>query len=189
LLRYMDVMIIMSLLATSLCVISLPVVALYRRYIWLLILALVGMLALLFFVPLLSTKFTKLKKFIPKTNYTGFVVSGLRETLVAWLCLYGYLYCTVQALNLQFSFWTVVFAATFSILTIVLPVSAVGNFGTFEAGWVIGFVLLGMSKGDALATGFFTNVVLTLLNAVLAGIGFFILEHGRTVYDKTASIS
>lgn len=179
LLRYMDLMIIMTLLSLSLYFVAVPQIVPYRDYVWLLFLAVFGMFVVLLFLPRLAKKIPRLKQFIPSTGYGQFIAAGLRDTLLAWLFFYGYLYCLVHALHLSFSFWAVVFAATFSILTIVLPVSAIGNFGTFEAGWVIGFVMLGMTKGDALATGFFTNVVLTLLNALLAGFGTVYLETKR----------
>jgi uncharacterized membrane protein YbhN (UPF0104 family) len=179
LLRYMDVIVIMLILLVSLFLVPATVVLRFRGYAWVLVLGILILMAGFILLPRLARKITKLKKLIPETNYTRFVWTGLRDTLCAWLCLYAYLFCLVQSLHLQFGFWAVAFAGTFSILTIVLPVSAIGNFGTFEAGWVLGFVMLGMNKGDALAAGFFTNVVLTILNAVLALIGIMVLECSR----------
>ena len=177
LLRYMDVIIIMGMLLLSLFLVPAPAVIHFRAYAWLLLLGILGMLVVLFLLPWLAQKFTQLQKFIPDTRYVHFVLTGLRDTVFAWVCLYAYFFCLMQGLHVHFDFWAVVFACTFSILTIVLPVSAIGNFGTFEAGWILGFVMLGMNKGDALATGFFTNVILTVLNAGLALIGVIYLEY------------
>jgi uncharacterized membrane protein YbhN (UPF0104 family) len=180
LLRYMDVMVILGMLTVSLFAVPLPAVARYRAYAWMPVATLFAMLGALLLLPKLAERIPRLKRYLPERRYLPFIAAGLRDTLFAWMCLYGYLFCAVRALNLCFPFWAVVFAATFSILTIILPVSAVGNFGTFEAGWVLGFVMLGMSKGDALATGFFTNVVLTVFNGALALPGILFLERTRT---------
>ena len=182
LLRFFDILVIVALLTISLYVISVPPL-MTRALPWLMA-AETGGLLVIFALPVLLKKIelqaiAKLTTFVQQPGYVRFILGGLRDTIIAWVFLYGYLYCMVLATHGAFSFWAVVFAATFSILTIVLPISAIGNFGTFEAGWVLGFVMLGMAKTDALAVGFFTNIVLTILNGLLAGIGFMILEYHR----------
>jgi len=70
----------------------------------------------------------------------------------------------------------------------LLPVSAIGGFGTFEAGWSFGFVLLGMTLDSALPIGFFTNIFGLIVSAALATFGYFFLMFRRGKKEKTQAI-
>ena len=78
----------------------------------------------------------------------------------------------------------VVFASTISNFTFILPISAFGSLGTFEAGWTIGFILLGLSKDMALPIGLFTNLFGILVNGCLAIIGYIYLMSKNKKNNK-----
>ncbi len=56
-----------------------------------------------------------------------------------------------------------------------IPVSVFGGFGTFEAGWSVGFVLLGIQLETAVSIGLFTNVFGLLISGAMATFGYFYL--------------
>ena len=92
-------------------------------------------------------------------------------SLPAWVCVF--LYCAVLARGLGLPADTSLAKATFgsglAILTTLLPVSAFANFGTLEAGWVLGFHALGVPNDLAYATGVGLHVV-QIANTVLLGV-------------------
>jgi glycosyltransferase 2 family protein len=103
-----------------------------------------------------------------------------------WLMTYVFYYLIISSFNLNYSYPEVVFAATFSSFTLLIPVSGFGNIGTFEAGWAIGFILLGMSKDLAIPVGLFSNVLGILMNGVIAGFGYFYLSILKNSFQNVS---
>jgi uncharacterized protein (TIRG00374 family) len=92
-------------------------------------------------------------------------------TLPAWICLF--LFCAVLAEGLglppEITSSEAVLGTGLAIATSLLPLSAFANFGTLEAGWVLGFHALGVDKELAYATGIGVHLV-QLANAILLGV-------------------
>ncbi|MGB9807652.1 MAG: lysylphosphatidylglycerol synthase transmembrane domain-containing protein [Thermosulfidibacteraceae bacterium] len=72
-----------------------------------------------------------------------------------------------QTISKNFGFWEVIFGVTFSELTTVLPVHNFGGFGTYETGWALLFILLGLDGKEAYSTGFVFHVMLLLYSLIL----------------------
>ena len=68
----------------------------------------------------------------------------------------------------------------------LIPISAIGGFGTFEAGWSIGFVLLGMPLDTAVSIGLFTNIFGLIVSGAFASFGYFYLMNPLQ-YNKKAT--
>ena len=92
-------------------------------------------------------------------------------TVPCWICIF--LFCAVLARGLGLpettTFAEANFATAMAITTSLLPVSAFANFGTLEAGWVLGLHALGVEPELAAATGFGLHLV-QIANAVLLGL-------------------
>jgi uncharacterized protein (TIRG00374 family) len=114
-----------------------------------------------------------------QTKKSTFLTSVLALSIANWLLTYLCFYSIILAFHLDYSFIEVVFASTISNFTFILPISTLGSFGTFEAGWAIGFMLLGMTMEMAVPIGLFTNVFGMIINGVLASIGYFYLTSTR----------
>lgn len=72
------------------------------------------------------------------------------------------------------------FGSSLAVLFNLLPVNGFAGFGTQEAGWKVGFVLLGVAPELALATGLAVHLV-QLANVVLFGLaGHVALGVGRS---------
>ena len=88
-----------------------------------------------------------------------------------WLAIF--LFCAVLARGLGLPETTTLAEATFgssmAMLTSLVPISAFANFGTLEAGWVLGFGLLGVPRDLALETGAGLHLV-QLANVVALGV-------------------
>ena len=55
--------------------------------------------------------------------------------------------------------------ATGAVISNVLPINSFGSFGTLEAGWTGGFVLVGMSGQDAITTAFGSHIITFVASA------------------------
>ncbi|GAH25083.1 unnamed protein product, partial [marine sediment metagenome] len=73
---------------------------------------------------------------------------------------------------------------TLSILTEALPVSGIGSFGTFEAGWTLGFVLIGYNQELSLLTGFGVNIIFFIFTIFLLIISFFLSKYREIITRK-----
>lgn len=85
--------------------------------------------------------------------------------------LWTFQFVTFYGLMLSFGFplslWAVVIGSALAVLAGFVP-SATGSFGPLEAGWALGFALVGVEPQLALATGFAMHVVVLAFSAVLA---------------------
>jgi uncharacterized membrane protein YbhN (UPF0104 family) len=91
-------------------------------------------------------------------------------SLAAWACVF--LFCAVLARGLgigELGLAQATFGSGVAIATSLLPLSAFASFGTLEAGWVIGFGVVGVGRDLALATGTGLHVV-QLVNVVALGL-------------------
>ncbi len=101
----------------------------------------------------------------PKRIYwTAFV-----HSLLVWLCTYAWFASFLQGIGLPTGFGRTILGASFAALSKSLPIGSIGGFGTHEAGWTLGFTLLGQETGEAILGGFAVNL-LTLLASALCGL-------------------
>lgn len=93
-----------------------------------------------------------------------------------WLSLYLLIYLLVLGMGISVGFLAVLFASTFSIVSTVLPVQGIGGFGTIEGAWTIGFMLVGVTKADAISSGFGYHVIIIIYFLIFGMYGFFMLK-------------
>jgi glycosyltransferase 2 family protein len=87
---------------------------------------------------------------------------------LTWLGTFAWFGAFMQSIHLPQPFALVIVGATFAMLAKAIPFITVGGFGAHEAGWVVGFSLVGMATDTAIASGFAVNI-LTLLASILFG--------------------
>ncbi|MFT3892263.1 MAG: lysylphosphatidylglycerol synthase transmembrane domain-containing protein [Anaerolineales bacterium] len=88
--------------------------------------------------------------------------------VVEWTINYATFHVIMLGMGFTPTIFATVVAVSFSILASVLPINSLGNFGTQEAGWTSGLLLMGFSKTDAIASGFATHLI-TLGYMILFG--------------------
>lgn len=98
-------------------------------------------------------------------------------SLLNWITKFTAFYFIIKAGNLKLNFFESTFAATFGELTTVLPIHSIGGFGTYEAGLVGGFALLGFKGSYALTVAFYFHLLLFTMSGLLALIGWFYLSR------------
>ena len=100
-------------------------------------------------------------------------------SIINWSLKFLSFYFILKAADLRINLFQTVFVATFGELTTVLPIHSIGGFGTYEAGLVGGFALLGMKGSYALTVAFYFHLLLFTMSALLAFVGWIYLLKER----------
>ena len=98
-----------------------------------------------------------------KTYYSVSLAS-----LGSWMMIFFVFYAFMRGFGIDVSFLKVVFGSTIAVIANALPISGLGNWGTLEAGWAAGFLIVGLSKEEAIATGFGVHILIFLVCAITA---------------------
>jgi uncharacterized membrane protein YbhN (UPF0104 family) len=77
-------------------------------------------------------------------------------------------YAFLRAFGTSISFFNVIFGSSVALFINALPVSGLGNWGILEAGWAAGFILVGLSKEKAIATGFGVHILIFIITGLFA---------------------
>jgi len=90
-------------------------------------------------------------------------------SFTSWAFSYWMFYAFLRGFGISTSVMKVLFGSTIAIIGNILPISGLGNWGVLEAGWGAGFILVGLSKVEAIATGFGVHIFL-FVTATLVGL-------------------
>jgi len=89
-------------------------------------------------------------------------------SLISWIAVFWAFYAFLRGFGINISFSKVVFGSTVAIVANALPISGIGNWGTLEIGWAAGFLIVGLSKEKAIATGFGVHIVAFVICTIMA---------------------
>lgn len=81
------------------------------------------------------------------------------STLLIWTFLYGSNFFVLWGVGLKLTLLEMIFVTTSMSLFANLPIHGPGGFGTLESFWTLILIALGVSKGEAIATGFASHLV------------------------------
>jgi uncharacterized protein (TIRG00374 family) len=98
-----------------------------------------------------------------KTYYSVTLAS-----LGSWMAIYFVCFAFMKGFGIELPLIEVVFGSTIAVIANALPISGLGNWGTLEAGWAAGFLIVGLPKEKAIATGFGVHILIFLVCAVMA---------------------
>ena len=90
-------------------------------------------------------------------------------SLTSWAFSYWMFFAFLRGFGISAPIMNVLFGSTVAIIANVLPISGLGNWGVLEAGWAAGFILVGLSKVEAITTGFGVHIFL-FLTAILVSL-------------------
>jgi uncharacterized protein (TIRG00374 family) len=80
-------------------------------------------------------------------------------SMAVWILLYVSDYVLLTAIGVNLNIWKVFLGITFLVFTTTLPIQSLGGFGTFEGGWTIGFVAVGVPMDLAISSGFIVHII------------------------------
>lgn len=82
------------------------------------------------------------------------VLNAFLASILIWGFNYLVVYILINDVGIKMGLWSAMFCNTFAVLTSILPIQGIGGFGTREGGWIIGFILLGVSLETAISASF-----------------------------------
>ena len=94
-------------------------------------------------------------------------------SVLGWLATFAWFAAFLQAIHVPVRYPLVVVGATMATLSKAIPLVTVGGLGAHEAGWALGFRLVGMPLATAIASGFVVNI-LTLLASLVFALSVFL---------------
>jgi len=101
-------------------------------------------------------------------------------SLLAWAGVWGLCVALIRAMGLDWPAGAVLLGVIGASLVAVVPVNAVGSFGTLEAGWAASLAATGASAGEALASGFAVHLWSLLFSVLLGGLAGIWLAARRS---------
>jgi uncharacterized membrane protein YbhN (UPF0104 family) len=102
---------------------------------------------------------------IPRRNviWNGLLSLGL------WLLTFGAFFVIMRAFSMPVSLAQTVLGSTAAVVTGFLPIGGIGSFGTLEAGWALGFVLVGLDRTMAIVSAFGVSIT-TFVYVIILGL-------------------
>ncbi|WP_018248104.1 lysylphosphatidylglycerol synthase transmembrane domain-containing protein [Orenia marismortui] len=119
-----------------------------------------------------------------KANSIKNIMKMFTYSIGVWSCFYIIFYFLIIDFGYNINLSKVILGATFSNLTSILPVSGLGNFGTMEAGWTLGFMMMGYPKNIAIMTGFGVNLFTFSSILIFGSISIIILLLRKNIIIK-----
>lgn len=101
-------------------------------------------------------------------------------SLLIWATLIASFYYLLTSCAPSLTYWKVLIGSLGVHFAQFLPINALGNFGTFEAGWTAGFVAMGMPISNAASSGLASHLIIVGMSGLLAVISLFAI--GRNVW-------
>lgn len=99
----------------------------------------------------------------------GLYAATLALSLLQWAVNFAVYYALLNGLGLRIDPSGTIVASSIASLVAVLPVQGLIGFGTYEAGWTVGLVPLGVMRSTAIAIGFSIHILMLLLSVLLVG--------------------
>lgn len=109
-------------------------------------------------------------------------------SMLLWLLTFGVFFVIMRAFSTPVGVAQTVLGSTAAVVTGFLPIGGIGSFGTLEAGWALGFVLVGLDRELAVATGFGVSIATftyCALFGLLGWIGLTLLARRNNSLGET----
>jgi len=102
-------------------------------------------------------------------------------TACVWLSLILFYQKIINAIGLEISYGTVIIGSIGASLAGFLPINLIGNIGIMEAGWALGFIIIGLSPSDATASGLLMHLIAILVVVIATCIS---VSHPQLLYQQ-----
>ncbi len=89
-------------------------------------------------------------------------------SVASWVMIFSVFYAYMKGFGVEVSSTRLILGSTIAVIGNALPVSGIGNWGTLEAGWAAGFLMVGLSKEKAITTGFGIHILIFIVCAVIS---------------------
>ena len=97
-------------------------------------------------------------------------------SLISWIMVFLAFYAFMRGFGISIPFLDVVFGSAVAVIANALPIGSLGNWGTLEAGWAAGFLIIGLPKGKAIASGFGVHILIFVICVVFGFVSWVTLK-------------
>ncbi len=97
-------------------------------------------------------------------------------SLFIWGATFAWFYAFLWGMGIQPTWLITIVGSTFGVLSKAIPFISVGGLGAHEAGWTVGFMLVGFDKSLAISSGFAVNILTILTSVVFGGVALWVLR-------------
>lgn len=101
----------------------------------------------------------------------------LSSGLMSWILIFLTFYSFLRGFGINLPLLNVVFSSSLAIMTSAIPLGAIGNWGMLELGWTAGFLIAGLSREDAIASGFAVHILIFSVCLIVATISWFNIKR------------
>ncbi len=100
-------------------------------------------------------------------------------TLSSWFMIFLTFQAFLLGFGVEVPFVKMIFGSTVAVIGNALPIGGIGNWGTLEVGWAVGFLMTGLSKEQAIATGFGVHILVFITCGLLGLISWITFEKKK----------
>ncbi|MBU0536655.1 MAG: flippase-like domain-containing protein [Nanoarchaeota archaeon] len=168
------------------------------------IILLLVMVLLVFFGEYASLRIQRLLGMISQHKYMVFISEKIHEmilelkilksrrviiyliisTLMIWVCLYLMNYIIFSAITPPPAPTIFIIGVSLAIMVTLIPISSIGNIGTYEGGWTLVFVALGVELNSAVTVGLANHMIQLLMMCTLGMIALFLFYKTESIPKK-----
>jgi len=116
---------------------------------------------------------------VVKISINSDFVILLFYSIGVWLSTFLMFYIFIASIDGNVGFIKASLASNGAVIANMLPINSPGSVGTLEAGWTIGYMMAGVSRENALASGILMHAFVIVYGAILAIAGLMILKFTR----------
>ena len=102
-------------------------------------------------------------------------------SLISWIMVFLAFQAFLLGFGVEISFLKVVFGSAVAIITNAIPIGGIGNWGTLEVGWAAGFLITGLQKEKAIATGFGVHILIFVISALFGLVSWVTLRKKKAL--------
>jgi len=89
-------------------------------------------------------------------------------SLLSWAMIFLTFYAYMKGFGIEVPLTKILLGSTIGVIANALPISGIGNWGTLEAGWTAGFLMVGLSKEKAITTGFGVHIIIFIVCTIIS---------------------
>ncbi len=139
------------------------------------------------FVPWIQGKMDQMAEDFDSIKARKTYLSVTLTSLASWAMIFLTFYAYMKGFGVDISSTKLILGSTIAVIGNALPVSGIGNWGTLEAGWLAGFLMVGLSKEKAITTGFGIHILIFIVCALISSFCWVTLRKQKNPSPTASS--
>lgn len=99
----------------------------------------------------------------------------LSLTVANWLKLMGIYWSVLLSIGIHVSYVQTIVGSSVAAVAQFIPIGSLGNVGPLEAGWTLGFLLVGIEAKEALKAGIILHLIMIVYSIIIAACAWLLV--------------